>query len=105
MVPNIVEPIIVHYDNKGVIAKPEESRSHHKAKHILRRYYLIREMVRRSDVRMDRIASAENMTCPWSKPISQIGHTQHLEKMGLKYMGDWLKGQVGDFYCMPQESQ
>ncbi|KAL0331711.1 UNVERIFIED_CONTAM: Retrovirus-related Pol polyprotein from transposon TNT 1-94 [Sesamum angustifolium] len=40
-------------------------------------------MVSRGDVRMDRVSSAENTTDPLTKPMSQIAHTQHLDKLGL----------------------
>ncbi|KAL0455836.1 UNVERIFIED_CONTAM: Retrovirus-related Pol polyprotein from transposon RE2 [Sesamum latifolium] len=39
-----------------------------------RRYHLLREMVERGDVRMDRVTSAENMEDPLTKPVSQIAH-------------------------------
>ncbi|KAL0307001.1 UNVERIFIED_CONTAM: hypothetical protein Sradi_6117400 [Sesamum radiatum] len=45
VVPSIVEPIVIFCDNNGAIAQAKESRSHHKSKHILRRYNLLQEMV------------------------------------------------------------
>ncbi|KAL0411603.1 UNVERIFIED_CONTAM: Retrovirus-related Pol polyprotein from transposon RE2 [Sesamum latifolium] len=90
MVPSIVEPVIIFYDNNGAIAQAKELRSHHRFKHILRRYHLLREMVSRGNCRMDRVSSAENTADPLTKPMSQITHTQHLDKMGLRSMGDWL---------------
>ncbi|KAL0411163.1 UNVERIFIED_CONTAM: hypothetical protein Slati_3706000 [Sesamum latifolium] len=57
MVPSIAEPIVIFCDNNGAIAQAKEQRSHHRFKHILRRYHLLREMVSRSDVRMDRVSS------------------------------------------------
>ncbi|KAL0292442.1 UNVERIFIED_CONTAM: hypothetical protein Sangu_3253800, partial [Sesamum angustifolium] len=65
-----------------------EPRSHHRSKYILRRYHMLREMVSRGDVRMDQVSSVENIADPLTKPISQIAHTQHLDKMGLRTMGD-----------------
>ncbi|KAL0294864.1 UNVERIFIED_CONTAM: Retrovirus-related Pol polyprotein from transposon TNT 1-94 [Sesamum angustifolium] len=50
---SIVEPVVIFYDNNRAIAKAKESRSHHRSKHILRCYHLLREMVSRGDVRMD----------------------------------------------------
>ncbi|KAL0433470.1 UNVERIFIED_CONTAM: Retrovirus-related Pol polyprotein from transposon TNT 1-94 [Sesamum latifolium] len=90
VVPSIVEPMVIFCDNNGAIAQAKEPRSHHRSKHILRRYHLLREMVSRGDCRMDRVSSAENTADPLTKPISQIAHTQHLDKMGLRSMGDWL---------------
>ncbi|KAL0394578.1 UNVERIFIED_CONTAM: Retrovirus-related Pol polyprotein from transposon TNT 1-94 [Sesamum latifolium] len=54
------------------------------------RYHLLREMAGRGDCRMDRVSSAENTVDPLTQPMSQVAHTQHLDKMGLRSMGDWL---------------
>ncbi|KAL0405427.1 UNVERIFIED_CONTAM: Retrovirus-related Pol polyprotein from transposon RE1 [Sesamum latifolium] len=90
VVPRIAEPVVIFCDNNGAIAQAKEPRSHHRSKHILRRYHLLREMVSRGDCRMDRVSSAENTADPLTKPMSQIAHTQHLDKMGLRSIGDWL---------------
>ncbi|KAK4383316.1 Retrovirus-related Pol polyprotein from transposon TNT 1-94 [Sesamum angolense] len=78
VVPSIVEPVVIFCDNNGAIAQAKEPRSHQRSKHILRRYHLLREMVGRGDVRMDRVSSAENTADPLRKPMSQIAHAQHL---------------------------
>ncbi|KAL0416867.1 UNVERIFIED_CONTAM: hypothetical protein Slati_3518600 [Sesamum latifolium] len=88
VVPSIAEPVVIFCDNNGLIAQAKEPTSHHHSKHILRRYHLLREMVSRDDIRMDRVSSAENTTDPLSKLMSQIAHTQHPDKMGLRSMGD-----------------
>ncbi|KAL0448843.1 UNVERIFIED_CONTAM: Retrovirus-related Pol polyprotein from transposon TNT 1-94 [Sesamum latifolium] len=90
VVSSIAEPVVIFCDNNRAIAQAKEPRSHHRSKHILRRYHLLREMVSRGDCRMDRVSSAENTADPLTKPISQIAHTQHLDKMGLRSMGHWL---------------
>ncbi|KAL0446377.1 UNVERIFIED_CONTAM: Retrovirus-related Pol polyprotein from transposon RE1 [Sesamum latifolium] len=90
VVPSITDPVVIFCDNNGAIAQAKKPRSHHRSKHILRRYHLLREMVSRGDCRMDRVSSAENTADPLTKPMSQIAHTQHLDKMGLRSMGDWL---------------
>ncbi|KAK4381105.1 Retrovirus-related Pol polyprotein from transposon TNT 1-94 [Sesamum angolense] len=90
VVPSIAEPIVIFCDNNGAIAQAKELRYHHRSKHILRRYHLLRDMVSRGDFRIDRLSSAENITDPLTKSMSQIAHTQHLENMGLRSMGDCL---------------
>ncbi|KAL0440241.1 UNVERIFIED_CONTAM: hypothetical protein Slati_2507100 [Sesamum latifolium] len=90
VVPSIAEPVVIFCDNNGAIAQAKEPRSHHRSKHILRRYHLLREMVSRGDCRMDRVSSAENTANTLTKSMSQIAHTQHMDKMGLRSMGDWL---------------
>ncbi|KAL0457679.1 UNVERIFIED_CONTAM: hypothetical protein Slati_0395100 [Sesamum latifolium] len=64
VVPSIAAPVVIFCDNNGTIAQEKEPRSHHRSKHILRRYYLLREMVSKGDVRMDRVSSAENTVDP-----------------------------------------
>ncbi|KAL0449121.1 UNVERIFIED_CONTAM: Retrovirus-related Pol polyprotein from transposon TNT 1-94 [Sesamum latifolium] len=44
VVPSIAEPVVIFCDNNGAIAQAKEPRSHHRSKHILRRYHLFREM-------------------------------------------------------------
>ncbi|KAL0451357.1 UNVERIFIED_CONTAM: Retrovirus-related Pol polyprotein from transposon TNT 1-94 [Sesamum latifolium] len=90
VVPSIAEPVVIFCDNNRAIAQAKEPRSHHRSKHILRRYHLLKKMMGRGDVRMDRVTSAENMADPLTKPVSQIAHVQHLGKMGLRNMSDWL---------------
>ncbi|KAL0439584.1 UNVERIFIED_CONTAM: Retrovirus-related Pol polyprotein from transposon RE2 [Sesamum latifolium] len=90
VVPSIAEPVVIFCDNNGAIEKANEPRSHNYSKHILRRYHLLREMVSRGDCRMDRVSSAENTADPLTKPMSQVAHTQHLDKMDLRSKGDWL---------------
>ncbi|KAL0394485.1 UNVERIFIED_CONTAM: Retrovirus-related Pol polyprotein from transposon TNT 1-94 [Sesamum latifolium] len=90
VVPSIAEPVVIFCDNNGAIAQAKEPRSHHRYKHILRRYHLLRETVSRGDYRMDQVSSAENTVDTLTKSMSQFAHTQHLDKMGLRSMGDWL---------------
>ncbi|KAL0285353.1 UNVERIFIED_CONTAM: Retrovirus-related Pol polyprotein from transposon TNT 1-94 [Sesamum radiatum] len=90
VVPSIAEPVVILCDNNRAIVQAKEPRSHHRSKHILRRYHLLTEMVGRGDIRMDRVTSAENMADPLTKPVSQIAHAQHLRKMDLRNMSDWL---------------
>ncbi|KAL0455318.1 UNVERIFIED_CONTAM: hypothetical protein Slati_0871000 [Sesamum latifolium] len=49
----IGEPVVIFCDNNEAIAQAKEPRSHHRFKHILRQYHLLREMIGRGDVRMD----------------------------------------------------
>ncbi|KAL0293145.1 UNVERIFIED_CONTAM: Retrovirus-related Pol polyprotein from transposon TNT 1-94 [Sesamum radiatum] len=45
VVPSITEPIVIFCDNNRAIAQAKEPRSHHRSKHILRHYHLLRDMV------------------------------------------------------------
>ncbi|KAL0437728.1 UNVERIFIED_CONTAM: Retrovirus-related Pol polyprotein from transposon TNT 1-94 [Sesamum radiatum] len=53
VVPSIAEPVVIFCNNNRAIAQAKEPRSHHRSKHILRRYHQLREMVSRGDSRMD----------------------------------------------------
>ncbi|KAL0430812.1 UNVERIFIED_CONTAM: Retrovirus-related Pol polyprotein from transposon TNT 1-94 [Sesamum radiatum] len=66
VVPSIAGPVVIFCDNNGVVAQAKELRSHHRFKHILSRYHLLREMVSRGDCRMDGVSSAENTACSYS---------------------------------------
>ncbi|KAL0402015.1 UNVERIFIED_CONTAM: hypothetical protein Slati_4231400 [Sesamum latifolium] len=69
VVPSIAEPVVIFCDNNGTIAQAKEPRSHHRSKHILRHYHLLRETVSRGDCRMDRVSSAKNTVDPLTKPM------------------------------------
>ncbi|KAL0458356.1 UNVERIFIED_CONTAM: hypothetical protein Slati_0462800 [Sesamum latifolium] len=79
VVPSIVEPVVIFCDNNGTIVQAKELRSHHRSKHILRRYHLLREMVGRGDVRMDRVNSAKNTVDPLTKPVTDRSCTTSWE--------------------------
>ncbi|KAL0329156.1 UNVERIFIED_CONTAM: Retrovirus-related Pol polyprotein from transposon TNT 1-94 [Sesamum radiatum] len=90
VVPSITELVVIFCNNNRAIAQAKEPRSHHRLKNILRRYHLLREMVSRGDVRMDRVSSTENTADLLTKSMSQIAHTRHLDKMRLRSMDNWL---------------
>ena len=68
----------------------KELRSHQKSKHIERRYHIIRELVGKGDVIVQKVASADNVANPLTKAMTQLQLDGHLEKMGLRYYSDWL---------------
>ncbi|KAL0361253.1 UNVERIFIED_CONTAM: Retrovirus-related Pol polyprotein from transposon TNT 1-94 [Sesamum radiatum] len=41
VVPSIAETVVIFCDNNGAIAQTKEPTSHHRSKHILRRYHLL----------------------------------------------------------------
>ena len=46
VVPSIIDSVLLYCDNNGAIAQAKEPRSYHKTKHVLRRYHLIREIIK-----------------------------------------------------------
>jgi len=90
VVPSIEQPITLFCDNNGAIAQAKEPRSHQKSKHIERRFHLIREIVGRGDIALQKIASAENVADPFTKALPQSSFERHIDKMGLRYQTSWL---------------
>ena len=46
VVPSLDGLVPLYYDDTGAIAQAKEPKSHHHTKHILRRYHLIREIIK-----------------------------------------------------------
>ncbi|KAL0405600.1 UNVERIFIED_CONTAM: hypothetical protein Slati_3873900 [Sesamum latifolium] len=90
VVPSIAEPVVIFCDNNGAIHKQMNRDLITVPSTFLDTTIYSGEMVSRGDCRMDRVSSAENTTDPLNKSLSQVPHTQHLDKMGLRSMGDWL---------------
>ena len=86
----IENPVPFYYDNTGAIAQAKESRSHHKSKHILRYFHLIREIIERQDVIIEWVETKNNIADPFTKALPQQQFDRHLDCMGIKYKGDWL---------------
>ncbi|PKI59273.1 hypothetical protein CRG98_020353 [Punica granatum] len=90
VVPSISLLVELYCDNTGAIAHAKEPRSHQKSKHIERRYHIIREIIRRGNVAVQKVASADNVADPLTKAMMQQQLDKHLEKMGLRYCTEWL---------------
>ncbi|KAJ0875406.1 putative RNA-directed DNA polymerase [Helianthus annuus] len=79
VVPSIMKPIQIFCDNTGAIAQAKEPRSHHKAKHILRKFHYIREIVERGDIVISKIDTDQNLADPFTKPMTQEKHDHHMD--------------------------
>ena len=90
VVPSIIDPITMYCDNNGAIAQAKEPWSHQRSKHVLRRYHLIREIIARNDVKMERVPTDDNVADPLTKVLSQSKFEHHLESMGIRCLCDWL---------------
>ena len=64
MVPSIADPVDLYCDNNGAIAQAKEPRSHSKAKHIIRKYHLLREINNRGDIHICKVHINDNVTDP-----------------------------------------
>ena len=90
MAPFIHGPVLLYCDNAGAIAPVKELRSHLRTKHILHRYHLIREIVDRGDVDLQKIDGRENLANSYTKALEIKQFDDHKSKMGIQYYTDWL---------------
>ena len=90
VIPEIENPVPLYYDNTGAVAQAKEPRAHHKSKHILRRFHLVREIVERQEVCINRVDTKNNIADQFTKALPQREFDRHLESMGLRHKGDWL---------------
>ena len=90
VVPSVQSPITLYCDNSGAVANSKEPRSHKRAKHIERKYHLIRDIVQRGDVVVMKIASENNLADPFTKSLSSTTFERHVEGMGVKVANAWL---------------
>ena len=88
-IPSSTSPIPLLCDNNGAIAQAKEPRAHSKSKHIERKYHVLREIVGRGDVLIQKVASADNVADPLTKPLTQKVFEKHVESMGLRLVPDW----------------
>ena len=77
MVPSFVDSIPLYCENNGAIAQAKEPRSHQKSKHVLRRYHLIREIIGRNDVKIEKVPIDQNIVDPLTKPLPQKKYDSH----------------------------
>ena len=69
IVPAIQQPVPLYCDNTGAAAQAKEPRSHHKSKHILRCFHLVREIIERNDVMIERVDIKNNIANPFTKAL------------------------------------
>ena len=73
VVPVSLYPLTLYCDNSGAVAQFKEPRDHRKGKHVERKYHLIRDIVQRGDVIVTKIATADNLTDPFTKALPPEG--------------------------------
>ena len=59
----------MYCDNNRAIAQAKEPRSHQRSKHVLKRYHLIRDIIGRHDVIIEKVATYHNVVDPLTKPL------------------------------------
>ena len=88
--PSLDGPVPVYCDSTGAIAQAKEPKSHHRTKHILRRFHLVREIVERGDIDLLKIDGKENIADPFTKAIRTQEFDSNKRKMGMRFCTDWL---------------
>ncbi|KAJ9552557.1 hypothetical protein OSB04_016602 [Centaurea solstitialis] len=86
VVASISRPIDIFCDNSGAVAQAKEPREHHKSRHVLRKYHLIREIIGRGDVRICKIPTEDNVADPLTKPLARVKHEAHASSIGMQYL-------------------
>ncbi|KAJ9552448.1 hypothetical protein OSB04_016493 [Centaurea solstitialis] len=86
VVASVSRPIDIFCDYSGTVAQAKEPREHHKSRHMLRKYHLIREIIGRGDVRICKIPTEENVADPLTKPLARVKHEAHASSIGMQYL-------------------
>ncbi|KAJ9541434.1 hypothetical protein OSB04_027940 [Centaurea solstitialis] len=86
VVTSVSRPIDIFCDNSGAVAQAKEPREHHKSRHVLRKYHLIREIIGRGDVRICKIPTEDNVADPLTKPLARVKHEAHANSIGMQYL-------------------
>ena len=84
--PSMRDPVNIFCDNTGAIANAKEPRTHSVAKHITRRYHVIRQYVREGDIKICKIHTDLNVADPLTKPLPQAKHEQHQDAIGVRFL-------------------
>ncbi|KAK9160325.1 hypothetical protein Syun_006666 [Stephania yunnanensis] len=61
--------ICLYSDNNEKMAYAKEPRSHHRSKHIFRRFHLIQEIIEREDVKICRVLTENNVANPLTNAL------------------------------------
>jgi hypothetical protein len=77
VVPSASSRMDLYCDNSGDIAQAKDPRAHKRAKHVLRHYHLIREIIGRGDVRVCKVYTDHNVADPLMKPLPQPKNEAH----------------------------
>ena len=88
--PSLDGSILLYYDSTCAIAQAKEPKAHQRTKHILHRFHLIRKIVDRGDVDLQKIDRKENLTDPFTKVLAIKEFDNHKSKIDIRYYAEWL---------------
>ena len=69
VIAKVVDPMILYCDNSWAVTQAKEPRNHRKGKHIERKYHLVREIVQKRDIIVEKIAFEDNLANPFTKAL------------------------------------
>ena len=81
--PSIDDPVLLYYDSTEAIAQAKEPKAHQRTKYILHRYHLVREIMDRGDIHLQKIDRKKNQTDPFTKALAVNEFENHKSKMGI----------------------
>ncbi|XP_040251457.2 uncharacterized protein [Aegilops tauschii subsp. strangulata] len=84
VVPSALDPVEIYCDNSGAVAQAREPSSHHKTRHIQRKYKLIRHHVEEGLVKVRKVHTDLNVSDPMTKPPPRAKHEQHRIAIGVR---------------------
>ena len=90
VVPALDGPVSVYHDSTGAIAQAKEPKSHHRTKHILWCYHLVRDIMERGDINLMKIDGKENLINIFTKALKIKEFNFCKWEMGIRYCSDWL---------------
>ena len=88
--PSIDGLILLYCNSTGTIAQAKEPKAHQRMKHILHRFHLVREIVDRGDINLQKIDGKENLADPFIKALTIKEFDNYKLKMGIRYCAKWL---------------
>ena len=84
VIPGLPKIITIYCDNSDAVVNSKEPRAHKASKHIERKYHLIRDIVKRGEVVVAKIASEDNLADPFTKALPEKAFDRHVEGMRIR---------------------
>ena len=83
MVLSIDGLVLLYCNSTEAMAQAKEPKSHQRTKHILHHYHLIRKIMDRGDVDLQKVDGKENLTDPFTKALKIKEFDDHKSKMDI----------------------